>query len=407
MKIKYTEKQKDLLRMFKEGKLRRLNILHGSIRSGKTWISLVLWMFWIAVSPKDKSYLMVAKTLTSLKRNCLDLLESLAGRKNFTYSLSQKQATLFGRRIYLEGVNDARAESKIRGMTLMGAYCDELTLFTVDFFSMLLSRLSEPGAKLFGTTNPDNPNHWLKKEYIDRADELDMLVVQFLIDDNTSLNPEYVRSIKAENTGVFYDRFILGKWVTAEGLIYKELADNTEQYMIDRDELPHLHGVCVGEDFGGNKSGHAIVCSGIGADGKLYFTDARFRKATGSTASGLVNWSCNTFDEIYADLDYYFDVYADSAEQVLINSIREKTNFSIYNAMKKPIVDRIRLLNILIATDRVRFVRGKTETLIDALCSAAWDDKAMEDKRLDNGSFNNDIIDAAEYSFEYNMHELR
>lgn len=407
MKIKYTEKQKGLLRMFKEGKLRRLNILEGSIRSGKTWISLVLWAFWIAVSPKDKSYLMVAKTLTSLKRNCLDLLESLAGRKNFTYSLSQKQATLFGRRIYLEGVNDARAESKIRGMTLMGAYCDELTLFTVDFFSMLLSRLSEPGAKLFGTTNPDNPNHWLKKEYIDRADKLDMLVVQFLIDDNTSLNPEYVRSIKAENTGVFYDRFILGKWVTAEGLIYKELADNTEQYMIDRADVPHLHSVCVGEDFGGNKSGHAIVCSGIGTDGKLYFTDARFRKATGSTASGLVSWSCSTFDEIYADLDYYFDVYADSAEQVLINSIREKTNFSIYNALKKPIVDRIRLLNILIASDRVRFVRGRTETLVEALCTAAWDDKAMEDKRLDNGSFNNDIIDAAEYSFECNMHELR
>lgn len=78
---------------------------------------------------------MVAKTLTSLRRNCLDLLQELIGTNHFTYSLSKKEGRLFGRLIYLEGVNDARAESKIRGMTLSGAYCDELTLFTEDFFT--------------------------------------------------------------------------------------------------------------------------------------------------------------------------------------------------------------------------------------------------------------------------------
>lgn len=399
----YTQKQAELLKLFKQNKLKRLNILHGSIRSGKTWITLVLWAFWVAVSPIDKSYLMVAKTLTSLKRNCLDLLESLVGEKNFQYSVSQKQAWLFGRKIYLEGVNDARAESKIRGMTLQGAYCDELTLFTEDFFSMLLSRLSEKDAKLFGSTNPDNPSHWLKVNYIDRRDELDLLVMQFLIDDNTTLDPEYVKQIKAENTGVFYDRFILGKWVTATGLIYKTLADNPEKYMIDRCDLPTLRDINVGEDFGGNKSGHAIVASGIGSDNRLYFIKAKFHKAKGSTADELVRWSVDTYDEIFKDTGYNFDVYADSAEQILINSISEKTRFGVYNSLKRPIIDRIRALNILLASDRVRFVKGETETLVEALSSATWDDKKMVDTRLDNGSYNNDIIDAAEYSFEYNM----
>ena len=399
----YTQKQAELLKLFKQNKLKRLNILHGSIRSGKTWITLVLWAFWVAVSPIDKSYLMVAKTLTSLKRNCLDLLESLVGEKNFQYSVSQKQAWLFGRKIYLEGVNDARAESKIRGMTLQGAYCDELTLFTEDFFSMLLSRLSEKDAKLFGSTNPDNPSHWLKVNYIDRRDELDLLVMQFLIDDNTTLDPEYVKQIKAENTGVFYDRFILGKWVTATGLIYKTLADNPEKYMIDRCDLPTLRDINVGEDFGGNKSGHAIAASGIGSDNRLYFIKAKFHKAKGSTADELVRWSVDTYDEIFKDTGYNFDVYADSAEQILINSISEKTRFSIYNSLKRPIIDRIRALNILLASDRVRFVKGETETLVEALSSATWDDKKMVDTRLDNGSYNNDIIDAAEYSFEYNL----
>ena len=198
-----TEKQNLLMQRAKGG-LRRINVLHGSVRSGKTWISLVLWCVWIRNMPKDKNYLMTAKTLTTLKRNCLDLLEVLAGRNNFKYSISKKEGVLYGRKIYLEGVNDMGAESKIRGMTLQGAYCDEITLFNEEFFSMLLSRLSEPGAKLFGTTNPDNPNHWFKVKYIDRKDELDFFLMEFLIDDNTFLDPRYVAELKKEYTGVFY-----------------------------------------------------------------------------------------------------------------------------------------------------------------------------------------------------------
>lgn len=229
----FTPKQAALLSMFKHKQLKRINILEGSVRSGKTWISLVLWALWVATMPADGAYLMVAKTLTSLKRNCLDLLQSLVGQKNFTYNTNTKEGRLFGRLIYLEGVNDARAENKIRGMTLQGAYCDELTLFTEDFFAMLLSRLSMSGAKLIGTTNPDNPMHWLKAKYIDRKDKLDMLTMQFLIDDNTMLDQAYVASLKKEYTGVFYERFILGKWVVADGVIYDMWQDG---YYYD--ELP-------------------------------------------------------------------------------------------------------------------------------------------------------------------------
>lgn len=390
--------------MFKQNKLKRINILHGSIRSGKTWVSLVLWAFWVATMPKDKSYLMVAKTLTSLKRNCLDLLEELVGKKNFQYSLAQKQGWLFGRRIYLEGVNDTRAESKVRGMTLQGAYCDELTLFTEEFFAMLLSRLSEKDAKLIGTTNPDNPNHWLRVNYIKRQDELDMLVIQFLIDDNTTLDPEYVKQIKAENEGVFFDRFILGKWVNANGLIYKRFADNVEKYIIKKSALPTLHSFTIGEDFGKNKSGHAVVLSAIGSDGRLYFLKAIFKKAEGTLVEDIVDWSVDTFEKFFEDYPYFFDVYPDSAESSLINSIRAKSRFRVYPSIKPEIIDRIRLLNRLFSTDRVRFVEGECEELVKAFSEAMWDDKKLIDERLDNGTFNNDIIDAAEYSFAYNMH---
>lgn len=403
----YTDKQLELLRLWQQEELKRLTLLEGSVRSGKTWISLVLWSFWVASAPKEGRYLMAAKTLTSLRRNCLDLLEQLVGTANFTFSLPAKEGTLFGRKIYFEGANDARAENKIRGMTLYGAYCDELTLFPEDFFAMLLTRLSAPNAKLIATTNPDSPYHWVKEKYIDRAErgEIDMLTMKFLIDENTFLDADYIENQKKEHIGVFYDRFILGQWVVAEGLIYRLLADTPERFMIDRADVPPLRDVTVGEDFGGNKSGHAVVCSGIN-DGVLYFMRAAFKPAKGTTASELVDWSLAEFDACFKDIGVYFDVYADSAEQVLINSIGEKSRFKVYNSLKLPIVDRIRALNLLLATDRVRFVRGTTEELVKALSSAAWDEKSMADKRLDNGSYNNDIIDAAEYSFEYHIDRL-
>ena len=136
----YSPKQRDLLRLWQQNRLKRLNILEGSVRSGKTWVSLVLWAFWVASSPKDKTYMMCGKTLTTLKRNCLYPLQEMIGEINFTFSTSAKEAFLFGRNVLLEGASDKRSEGKIRGVTLMGAYCDELTLFDEDFFTTLLSR---------------------------------------------------------------------------------------------------------------------------------------------------------------------------------------------------------------------------------------------------------------------------
>ena len=194
----FTMKQQELVADFKGGKLKRINILEGSVRSGKTWISLVVFALWVATMPKNGMYLMVGKTLTTLKRNCLVPMERLIGKNNFRFSVSAKEAHLFGRVIYLEGASDARAEEKIRGTTLSGAYGDEVSLLDEDFFTMLLSRLSEPGAKFFGTTNPDNPQHWFKKKYLDKAENISLYTRKFIIDDNTKLDAEYVVNIKAE-----------------------------------------------------------------------------------------------------------------------------------------------------------------------------------------------------------------
>lgn len=403
----FTEKQQALLKIFKNGELRRINLLYGSVRSGKTWISLVLWAFWILTMPRDGRYLMAAKTLTSLKRNCLDLLVSLVGERNFTYSLSLKQGRLFGRRILLEGASDTRAEGKIRGLTLDGAYCDELTLFPEDFFTMLLSRLSQPGAKLFATTNPDSPQHFIKQKFIDRKKELDMLVVPFLIDDNTFLPPDYVAGLKKEYTGVFYERYILGRWVAAEGVIYKLFADHTEQFLLD--EPPEIAFASVGVDFGGNQSATAFVLNGFTKGLREVVTLDEFYVKDRISPAELEEAFVGFLRENLKKYRIY-DVWCDSAETTLIRGLENAAAkaglpVTVRNALKGRITDRIRLFNALMSYGRY-FILRRCGRTIDALCAAVWDETSIEDKRLDNGVLNVDSLDALEYATEYYRNDL-
>ena len=172
----------------------RINILSGAVRSGKTYVSLFYWILYILSRPANYEYLMSGRTLTTLKRNCFGLMQDFAPGI-FSYSMSNKKAMLAGRTIWLEGANDDQAEKKIRGLTLSGAYIDEATLVPKDFFVMLLTRLSVEGARLYATTNPDAPTHWLKTVYIDNK-KLDLRLTTLKIDDNPYLPADYISDAK-------------------------------------------------------------------------------------------------------------------------------------------------------------------------------------------------------------------
>ena len=407
----YTQKQRALMELWRTNRLRRLNILEGSVSSGKTWVSLVLWAFWVKTMPEGGLYLMCAKSLTTLKRNCLLLLQELVGESNFTFSVPAKEGTLFGRRILLEGANDSRSESKIRGLTLQGAYCDELTQFPEDFFAMLLSRLRMPGAKLIATTNPDTPRHWLKTAYLDRADELDLLDVQFLLDDNTVLPEEYVYNIKREYTGVYYERYILGRWVLAEGIIYRDFADNREKYTIKdvekwlQERGTRFSAVSFGVDFGGSGSATKFQCTGITPSGIVVALDEKYiDHKKESIDPDALNRSYAEFIERCTKKWGAGVTRADSAEQILIRGLyntarAERLKTQVKNAVKLPINDRIKLTLLLMAQERF-FVTQDCPHLIDALSSAVYDSSKMADTRLDDGTTDIDSLDAFEYSVE-------
>ena len=240
----------------------RLNIWEGSVSSGKTYNSIWKWLSWLAhEAPHTGAFLMAGKTERTLQRNILDPIQDMIGSSRFHINKGSGEVNFFGRKIYLVGANDERAQEKIRGVTLAGAYGDEITLWPESFFKMLLSRLRIKGARLYGTTNPDGPYHWLKVDFLDREEELNLKRFIFRLRDNTTLDPEYVRSLEAEYTGLWYRRFIDGEWCQAEGAIY-DMFD--EKIHIVRTEDIEKDGnkcrrQCVAVDYGTSNPTAALL----------------------------------------------------------------------------------------------------------------------------------------------------
>jgi len=241
-----------ILSLFKEQKFsyrnanKRINIWEGSVRSGKTVASILKWINFIGTGPEGP-LIMTGKTNETLYRNIMQPMQDLLG-SDFNYTRGSRLAHVWGREIACFGANDERAEQKIRGSTVAGGYGDELTLWPESYLNMHLSRMSIRGAQFFGTTNTDNPNHYLKKKFINRKNELDMNVFKFNIDNNIFLPEEYVANLKKEYVGLWYRRFIDAEWCTAEGAIY----DFFDESIHCSGKLPHPNYYIVGVDYGTN-----------------------------------------------------------------------------------------------------------------------------------------------------------
>ena len=374
----YTPKQRALMELWRTNKLCRINLLEGSVSSGKTWISLVLWAFWVKTMPDNPNclYLMSARSLTTLKRNCLLLLQSLVGESNFTFSISAKEGQLFGRRILLEGANDAQAEAKIRGLTLQGAYCDELTKMQEDFFAMLLSRLRLPGAKVIATTNPDAPGHWLKERYIDRAAELDFLDVRFLLDDNTTLPADYVENIKKEYTGVFYQRFILGEWTLAEGLIYPMYADAIAE---PPEGEPEQRVLSI--DYGTMNAFAAGLWSKYGS--VWYMTDEYYYSGRDTGVQKTDEEYAQALDALTAGLSdewHKLKTIIDPSAASFIALLRKRGSYHVIPA-DNAVLDGIRETATCLQTGKIK-ISSRCKAWIKEAQGYVWDDSAADDRPL-------------------------
>lgn len=257
----------------------RINLWTGSIRSGKTIASLIRWLAYVASAPRGGSLVVTGKTFDTVARNVFGPLQDpdITGKHSelVKYTRGASMATVLGRPVEVITANDVKAEGRLRGLTCAGAYADEVSLLPEVYFDQLLGRMSVKGAKLFGTSNPDNPAHWLRQRFILRKPELNLRHWHFTLEDNPSLPAEYVEAIKHEFTGLWYRRFVLGEWVAAEGAVF-DMWDDTKHVV---DHLPQIRTwLAVGVDYGSTNPFHAISI-GLGTDGRLYAT-SEYRYST-------------------------------------------------------------------------------------------------------------------------------
>ncbi|WP_052062017.1 PBSX family phage terminase large subunit [Rhodococcoides fascians] len=287
----------------------RVNIFEGSIRAGKTFSWLMIMLDKIKNAGPEGSIIIVGKNRDAIYRNVFEPIESIPAFAEFAKEVHYRQgaatAIIYGRKVHCIGANDAKSENRIRGMSVQQVYLDEITVLDQSFFKQALGRMSIPGAQMFGTTNPDTPAHFLKKDYLDRIgvpDDQGKLQLtnwrrfHFNIEDNPSLEEEYKASLYAEYTGLWYRRFILGHWVAAEGAVY-DMWDQ-ERHVVPWEKLPAMTEYFgVGIDYGTTNATSAILL-GLGQDGVLYAVDewryaassSESRKTDSQLSEGIREW---------------------------------------------------------------------------------------------------------------------
>jgi PBSX family phage terminase large subunit len=388
----------------------RINIWQGAVRSGKTVASLLRWLIYVASAPRGE-LVVIAKTQTTAMRNVFAPLqdENVFGElsQHVHYKSGSPEATILGRRVWVIGANDVRAESRLRGLTAAGAYVDEATLVPEEFWGQLLNRLSVDGAKLFATTNPDNPAHWLRRNYLLRQGELNLRSWHFRLHDNPSLSEDYKASIAAENVGLWYRRRVLGEWCAAEGAIY-DMWDPSVHVVRD---LPPIHTwLALGLDYGTTAPTAALLLglasTGGGEDGKrpcLYLVDEfrwdsrqKHRQLTDvELSTNLRQWLNGVRfpgTHLYGPQPQYLFVDP-SAASMKVQAHQDGWNVADAD---NSVLDGIRLISSLLAR-RLLKVSERCQGWIDEIGGYSWDDKAalvgvdkpikIDDHSLDGGRY--------------------
>ncbi|MEU6449607.1 phage terminase large subunit [Streptomyces sp. NPDC046979] len=404
----------------------QISIYEGSVRSAKTITSLIDWMDFVRNGPRG-NLLMAGKTTRTLRQNVIDVLVEMLGPQLCAYNEGKGVLTLLGRKIIVASGNDESSKDKIRGLSLVGAYVDELSTMPESFFSMLTSRLSDADPRLIGTSNPDSANHWLKKNYLDKAQihltrtgevrdltsDLDLARLTFVIDDNPTLTPTYVQQRKAEYSGLLYKRLILGEWCVAEGAVFSMFDEDLHVV----DEMPFIvDWIGTGVDVG-HSVPFAAVLLGLGEDGRLYFTgehrydpNAKENQGVGKANSQLspeyLNW-LRTYrkphgsqfgPQIGVQPRYHVvdSAAKDFREQLHMDLRRLGSRYGSLQLAKKDVMPGINWMASLLQQDVLKIHRSCTG-LIEEISSYVWNPKAQAEGKDEPIKEDDHSIDAARY----------
>ena len=403
----------------------KMSVAEGSIRSGKTIDNCIIAAAILEETP-DKIHLASGSTIGNAKLNigaCNGFgLENLfRGRchwgkyKNneclYIYTKTGEKVVIFA------GGGKADSYKKILGNSYGLWIATEINEHydsddsRESFIKVAFGRqLASKKPVVLWDLNPCNPKHKIYTDYIDhyKTEYIGGYNYEhFTLHDNLSITADRLAEIESQydKNSIWYRRDILGQRCVAEGVIYRQFADNPQEYRTS--EVPsELMIVRMGVDFGGNESATTFVCTGFTRGYKSVIILASERHAEELNPEQLNTAFAKFAENCYQMYHKPIEVRCDSAEQILIRGLRLKASYlgahiSVKNAIKMPINERIKLVNKLIAQGRFK-VHRNAKTVENALCEAVWDLK-HPDERLDNGTTDIDSLDALEYSLEPDM----
>lgn len=390
----YTDKQLSVLKETVKGDW-FISLLHGAKRSGKTKINNDLFLFELrrvrkiadVEGIKEPMYILAGVSSATIQKNILQELYNM-------YHIDPQfdkhgNFKLFGVKVVQAYTGNIAGVRSVRGMTAYGAYINEASLAVQEVFAEIVSRCSATGARILGDTNPDNPEHWLKKEYIDNPTEK-IREFHFALDDNTFLSESYRENIKATTpSGMFWDRDILGLWVSAEGVVYRDFDSN--KHYINSNDIPNLTTFYCGVDWGYEHWG-SIVVIGETTDGTTYLIEEY------ATQHEEIDYWVDIGKNIQQRYGKRIPFYCDHARPEYLKRFKKDG----LNSIK---ADKARLSGVeavakRFKTDKLFICRDKVSRFRDEIYQYVWDKlKGEPIKQYD------DVLDSLRYAIY--THEVK
>ncbi|WP_424349248.1 PBSX family phage terminase large subunit [Latilactobacillus sp. 5-91] len=396
----YSPKQLEVLRTAVRENWRFL-IGHGAKRAGKTAVNNDIFLMELRrvrkladqQTPKVETpmYILAGYSSKSLQNN---VLQELSNKYGFDFKFDKHNSfELFGVKVVQTFTGTIGGLGAIRGMTAWGAYVNEASLANQEVFEEIKDRCSGPGARIIGDTNPDNPQHWLKKDYIDNTDPKARIVsVHFRMDDNIFLSKEYIADQKAGTpSGMFYDRSIEGLWVSGEGAIYKDFDE--KQTLINKDDVPDIKEYYAGVDWGYEHKGSVLV---FGDD---YFGNTYLLEEHTAQYEEIDYW----VDIAKGIVDRYGDInfWCDGARPEHVARFINEDITAMY--ADKAVLSGIEAVARLIKLHHFYVVRQTVKSddscYLEEVYNYAWDKKTGKPIKLMD-----DVMDAKRYAI-YSQHQ--
>lgn len=365
-------------------------ICDGSVRSGKTLCMSLSFVIWAMAKFDGCNFAICGKTVASCKRNVITpLLPALAGtgmtcRQVFSGNYVDVTFNGHTNRFYIFGGKDESSSALIQGITLAGVLLDEVALMPRSFVEQALARCSVTGSRFWFNCNPESPSHWFYLEWIQKAEGKEAIYLHFTMDDNPSLSRDVKRRYEMLYTGTFYERYILGRWVIAQGLVYPSF--NRKQHVTSERPRDGLYYVSI--DYGtANPTSMGLWC--MTSTGAVRIKEYYY--------SGRDTGKLKTDEEYYSELEKLVDgvsyiehVIIDPSAASFIECIRRHDRFSVRPANNN-VLDGIRTVSTMLKNGMLKIHESCTDAIRE-FGLYSWDDKATEDKVIKNNDHAMDDI---------------